>query len=221
MTRLSHLLLDEKSLRLFTLDEGRISVGSILNDESWPKLCIVNLAAGIIGAQRSGILDGVIGTIVGNNALARANMKYDERKQFTFINDEFYLGPTDLDMQLVTLAKYGGSVVFAHQYLKQVEGFTREVMGTAGTRICFKLRREDAEIAARDFGIDPDELTSLRQFEAFMKTGDEVVKVNTPPPVFDGPDYSKEIMQNCLEKYYLKHGSRPVKQKAKLDYETL
>jgi hypothetical protein len=76
-------------------------------------------------------------------------------------------------------------------------------MATAGTRIIFKTRRQDAEILGRDFEIPPEEFTSLRKFQAILKVEDEVVKINTPKPSFRKKNYSKEIMTNCLEKYYL------------------
>ncbi len=206
ITRLSHLLLDERSLKLFTIEENKISIQDIMESG---KLCLVNLSVGIIGKQRSSILSGLIDSLINNNILMRANIPYHKRKPCTLIKDEFYLGPGDLDSQLTGLAKYGLNVIFAHQYLSQVDGNTREVMATAGTRIIFKTRRQDAEILGRDFGIPPEEFTSLQRFQAIVKVEDEVVKINTPKPKFKKNDYSKEIMKNCLGKYYLMH-----------DYET-
>ena len=199
ITRLSHLLLDEKSLRLFTLEENKISIADIMENG---KLCLVNLSCGIIGKQRSSILSGLMDSLINNNALARANIPYEERKPCTVIKDEFYLGPGDLDSQLTGLAKYNISVVFAHQYLSQVEGLTREVMATAGSRIIFKIRREDAEVMGRDFDIDPEEFTSLKKFQAIVKIEDEIIKINTPKPAFNKKDYSQEIIGEGLAKYY-------------------
>jgi hypothetical protein len=202
ITRLSHLLLDEKSLRLFTLDENKISINDIMENG---KLCLVNLSCGIIGKQRSSILSGLMDSLINNNALARAAIPYEKRKPCTIIKDEFYLGPGDLDSQITGLAKYNLAVIFAHQYLNQVEGRTQEVMATAGTRIIFKLRRKDAETIGMDFDINPLELTELKKFQAIAKIEDEVIKINTPKPTFAVEDYSREIMENCLQKYYLRH----------------
>ena len=217
VTRLSHLLLDEKSLKLFTLTENKISISDIMKKG---KLCLVNLSIGSIGKQRSSIMAGLMDSLINNTTLARANSPYEKRKPCTIIKDEFYLGPGDLDAQLTGLAKYGISVVFAHQYLSQVDGYTREVMATAGTRIVFKVRRVDAEIMGQDFGIDPEEFTALKKFQAIVKIEDEVVKINTPKPVFNQVDYSQEIMGNCLEKYYLWHEERN-KPMMDLTYDTL
>lgn len=219
LTRLSHVLLDEKSLRLFTLDTNRISVSDILETG---KLCLINLSIGIIGKQRSSILSGLMDSLINNNALARAKIPYSKRKPCTVIKDEFYLGPGDIESQLVGYGKYGLSVVFANQYLTQVDGQTRDVLGTAGTRIVFKVRRADAEVIGRDFGIDPDELTSLRKFQAFVKIEDEVVKINTPRPAFNQTDYSREIMRRSLEKYYLVHSESGILNKTeRLSFDTL
>jgi hypothetical protein len=219
ITRLSHLLLDEKSLRLFTLKTNKISISDIMNNG---KLCLVNLSCGIIGRQRSSILSGLMDSLITNNALSRASIPYDERKPCTIIKDEFYLGPGDLDMQLTGLAKYNLAVIFAHQYLDQVEGNTKDVMATAGSRIIFKLRRKDAETMGRDFGIEPEEFTNLRKFQAIAKIEDEVVKIHTPIPNFDQEDYSEEILKNCFKKYYVWHQKKKpfVKQK-ELSFDTL
>ncbi len=154
--------------------------------------------------------------------MSRANIPYSERKPCTLIKDEFYLSPADLDSQLTGLAKYGLSVIFANQYLDQVESNTREVMATAGSKIIFKTRRKDAEILARDLDIDPGEITSLKKFQAFVKIEDEVVKINTPKPVFNKEDYSEEIMKNSLDKYYLKHeDALQFEEKKKLEFDQL
>jgi hypothetical protein len=219
ITRLSHLLLDEKSLRLFTLKTNKISISDIMNNG---KLCLVNLSVGIIGKQRSSILSGLMDSLITNNALSRASIPYEERKPCTIIKDEFYLGPGDLDAQLTGLAKYNLSVIFAHQYLDQVEGKTKDVMATAGTRIMFKLRRQDAVTMGKDFGIDPEEFTNLKKFQAIVKIEDEVVKIHTPRPVFSQEDYSKEILENCFKKYYVWHQKTKLFAKSKeLSFDTL
>ena len=202
VTRLSHLLLDESSLRLLTQATNKISISEIMETG---KICLVNLSLGVIGKQRSSILSGLMDSLINNNALARAKIPYEQRKPFLIIKDEFYLSPGDIDSQMSGLSKYGLSVAFANQYLAQVDGNTKEVMGTAGTRIVFKVRPEDAEILAKDFSITPLDLTSLKKFQAFLKIEDEVIKIDTPKPIFPEHDYSDEIMQNCLDKYYLRH----------------
>jgi hypothetical protein len=220
LQRLSHLLLPDKSLRLFTIEENKINFKYMMENGM---LCLVNLSVGVLGKQRSGTLSGLMDGLLNNNSLARVSIPYDERKPCTLIKDEFYLGPGDLDSQLTGLAKYGLSVVFANQYLDQVEGSTREVMATAGSRLVFKTRRKDAEILAKDFNIDPEEITSLRKFQAFFHSEGETVKINTPRPIFPKNDYSNEIMQNCLDKYYLKHDDekKTVPEKEILEFDKL
>jgi hypothetical protein len=220
LQRLSHLLLPDKSLRLFTIDENKINFKYMMENGF---LCLTNLSVGVLGKQRSGTLSGLMDGLLNNNSLARVSIPYDERKPCTLIKDEFYLGPGDLDSQLTGLAKYGLSVVFAHQYLDQVEGSTREVMATAGSRLVFKTRRKDAEILAKDFNIDPEEITSLRKFQAFFHSEGETVKVNTAKPNFPKNDYSNQIMQNCLDKYYLKHDDekKSISKKEILEFDKL
>lgn len=219
ITRLSHLLLDERSLRFFTLDKNSISIRNIMENG---RLCIVNLSIGLNGRQRASMLSGLLDGLIDINLLERASISYEMRKPLTRIKDEFHLGPGDLEAQFTGLAKYGSSIVVAHQHLDQLTEDTRAVVSTAGARVVFKLKRSDAEIIGRDLGIDPEEITSLRQFEAFLKVEDEVVKINTPEPMFNSEDYSDVIMRNCLEKYYLIHDdSTDAKEKKRLSFDTL
>ncbi|MCK5707045.1 MAG: ATP-binding protein [Candidatus Aureabacteria bacterium] len=206
IARLSHLLIDEKSLKLFTLDKNKISIQEIMEKG---KLCLVNLSCGIIGKQRSSILSGLIDSLISNNAFARASIPYEKRKPCTIIKDEFYLGPGDLDAQLTQYAKYNLSVIFAHQYLEQVEGRTREVMSTAGSKIYFKLRREDSERIGRELNISPLELTSLKPFHAFFKSEEEAIKLITPKLFKKSIGYSKLIDDISLSKYYIKSIKKP------------
>ena len=206
-------------MKLFTQETNKISISDIMENG---KLCLVNLSIGTIGKQRSSILSGLMDSLINNNILARANVPYNKRKPCTLVRDEFYLGNTDLDAQLTGLAKYGLSVIFANQYLNQVEGNTREVLGTDGSRLIFRTRMKDAEILAKEFGIEPEDITSLRKFQAFFHSEGETVKINTPKPEFPKDDYSKEIMQNCLDKYYLKHEVEvPAQKKEKLLFDEL
>jgi hypothetical protein len=219
LQRLSHLLLPDKSLRLFTIEENKINFKYMMENGM---LCLINLSVGILGKQRSGVLSGLMDSLLNNNSLARVNIPYDQRKPCTLLKDEFYLGPGDLDSQLTGLAKYGLSVIFAHQFIDQVEGNTREVMATAGSRLVFKTRRKDAEILGKDFGIDPEEITSLRKFQAFFHSEGETVKIKTPRPNFPKEDHSEEIMQNCLDKYYLKHNEKEIApERNKLEFDKL
>ena len=219
LQRLSHLLLPEKSMKLFTQKTNKISISDIMENG---KLCLVNLSIGTIGKQRSSILSGLMDSLINNNILTRASIPYDKRKPCTLVKDEFYLGNTDLDSQLTGLAKYGLSVIFANQYIDQISGNTREVLGTAGSRLVFRARRKDAEVLAKEFGIEPEDITSLRKFQAFFHSEGETIKVNTPRPQFPKEDYSKEIMQNCIDKYYLKHDKKNTNsEKKKLEFDKL
>jgi len=219
ITRLSHLLLAEQSLRLFTLETNKILISDIMEKGM---LCLIKTSIGIIGKQRGSILSGLIDSLISNNALARAAIPYSKRKPVCVIVDEFYQTPIDIDKHFSGMAKYGLSLIVAHQYLNQVEGMTREVLFTAGSRIYFKQRRQDAELFSKDFDTEPEEFTSLKKHEAIVKIEDEVVKINAPRPAFNERDYSRVIMENCIEKYYLRHNKdKPVQRKKQLSFDML
>ena len=220
ISRLSHLLLDEGSLRLFTLDENKISIKDIMDNG---KLCLISLSVGKIGRQRGSILCSVIDCLIYNNALSRTQLKYQDRKPCTEIVDECQLFPLDFSTKIATVAKLNLSIIAANQFYEQLEPETREAMNSCGSRIAFKVNRNDSEKISRDFNnLNPEELTSLRQFEAFLKIDDEVVKIRTPKLLFNEEDHSQYIIQNCLDKYYIKHEDKKViSKKENLEFDEL
>jgi hypothetical protein len=220
LQRLSLMLLPDTSLRLFTLKENKISIKDIMDNG---QLCLINYSVGIIGKQRASILSGLFDSLINNNILARANIPYHKRCPVTYIKDEFYLGSGDIDFQITNLAKYGLNVIAIHQYLEQIDGKTREVLGTVGTKLVFKTRRKDAEILAKELNIEPEDITSLKKFQCYLYTEGEAVKVNGQRPVFPEEDYSEDIIGNCLDKYYLKHDyeEKTVPKKEILEFDKL
>lgn len=215
--RLSHMLIDIKNLRLFTLKKNKISLAEIMEN----KLILINLAVGIIGKQRASILYGLLDSLFTNNLFARAALPYEKRKQFILIKDELSLCNSELlDIQFSGLAKYGLSVICATQFLSQLREENRQVFNTASTRVTFRLKHEDALFYGKEFNINPGELMQLKKFQAFIRFEDELIKINTPRPSFNKEDLSREIMQNCLNKYYFRHDSR-ISPREKLTYDLL
>jgi hypothetical protein len=215
VARLSQLLVDQRSLRFLTTEENKISLNDIM---SQGKLCIINLAIGKIGKTRASILAGLFDCLINNNIMARASIPYEKRTPVTLIKDEFYLGGhVNLDQQLTGMAKFKLSVIYAHQYLDQVDGFTRQALGTAGTIICFRLKQEDAERICRLLQISCNELTSLLQHTAYVKVEDKVIKFFTIRPNSQKKDCSEQIIQINLNTYYI----RDVEQEAILEKDDL
>jgi hypothetical protein len=208
LTRLSHLLLDTKSLRLFTLDENRISMKHIMDGG---KLLLVKLSLSTVGKQRANLLAAIIDCLIHNNAHARAKVEYNDRKPLTVIYDECQLFSIDYATKITGIAKFNVSLICSNQMYEQLEPQTKEAMKSCGTRIVFKVNRSDAENIARDFNnIEPDELTSLPKFTAYCKIEDEVVKINTPKIKFPKEDFSEYIMSNSLNLYYKIHEEKKI-----------
>ena len=201
VTRLSHLLLDERSLKFFSIKDHKISIQEILNQP--PKLCLINLSIGELGLHRSAILSGVIEGMIINNMLARSIVPYHLRNEVLLVKDEFYLSSVDISLIIAGLAKYGLNLIVANQHFSQVEPHVRDALTTAGTRIMFKVQQRDADVLAKDFGISSSEFVNLPQFHAVVKCDDEVVKIHTPLPKNPENDLSEQLMRYCLDRYYL------------------
>ncbi|MEW6381017.1 MAG: hypothetical protein AB1611_15610 [bacterium] len=218
--RLSHLLIDDKSLQFFSMEgkENKISIKDILESG---KLGLINLSASILGRQRSSLLGSLLNSLILQNIFSRASLPFSQRKPCLLVKDEAYLIPSDMDMEISQTAKFGLGIIYSNQYLGQFFGQSRDVISTTASKILWRLRQEDADFYAKQFKIPSAEFTSLQRFQALAYAEDRLVKVNTPRPMANPDDCSEEIKRNCIEKYYLCHDKKPAEKKKRLMFDML
>jgi hypothetical protein len=222
LTRLGHILISEQSLRFFTNQINKLSFSDIINGR--PRLLIFNLSFGAIGRQRGSIVCAILNSLINSAVMSREKLPYTMRKPLTVIYDEAHLFSIDFPTQLVSWPKYNAQTVHIGQFITQVCEQTRDALDTCGVKVFFRIRRQDAEIISKGIDIDPNELVSLNQFEAFLSVNSEIVKIKTPKPNFNSVDFSQEIIQRSLNEYYLKHEEDDMftkKEKPLLDYDKL
>ncbi len=137
------------------------------------KILLVNLAKGKIGEDTATLLGALLVTRVGLAALSRADVSEESRKDFYLYLDEFQNFTTlSLATMLSELRKYRVNMIFAHQYLSQLDLQVRDaILGNVGTLISFRLGVTDAELLEKEFypEFSIKDLISLPNYHIYLK----------------------------------------------------
>lgn len=99
------------------------------------------------------LLGALLVTRLGLAALSRADTPEEDRRDFYLYLDEFHNFTTlSLAIMLSELRKYRVNMIFAHQYMSQLDVQVRDaILGNVGTIISFRIGVSDAEILAKEF----------------------------------------------------------------------
>jgi len=148
------------------------------------KIVIVNLSKGRIGEDSSALLGSMIITKFQLDAMSRANVPEDERKDFYLYVDEFQNFATDAFATILSEArKYKLNLTMANQYISQMPEEVRDaVFGNVGTLIAMQVGFDDAEYFSQQFGEEvlPPDLVSMSKFSAYTR----LLIDNMPSPTF-------------------------------------
>lgn len=122
------------------------------------KILLVKLSKGKIGDLNAYLLGMIMVGKILNAALARGDMKSEDRKDFYLYIDEFQNFLTDSIMVILSEArKYGLNLIIAHQFIGQLNGAGGDtkirdaIFGNVGTMVAFRIGVEDAEFLAKEF----------------------------------------------------------------------
>ncbi len=150
------------------------------------KIFIVNLSKWKIGEDASALLGAMMVTKFQIEAMTRADMPENERKDFGLYVDEFQNFATDSFATILSEArKYKLSLTMANQYIEQMpETVQWAVFGNVGTLVSFQVGYHDASLLADVFGgedvIIPQDLTNLAKYDIYTK----LLIDGMPSPVF-------------------------------------
>lgn len=137
------------------------------------KILLVNLAKGKIGEDTAALLGALLMTRMSLAALSRADTTEASRRDFYLYLDEFHSFTTlSLATMLSELRKYRVNMIFAHQYLSQLDLQVRDaILGNVGTMISFRIGVADAEILAKEFypEFSIKDLISLPNYQVYLK----------------------------------------------------
>mgnify|MGYP003970143165 FL=1 len=106
-----------------------------------------------MGEENAQLIGSMIITKIYQAAMARADMREEDRKDFYFYVDEFQNFATDTFAEILSEArKYRLCLTIAHQYIGQLnEEVRKTVFGNVGSMVSFRVGAEDAVILAEEY----------------------------------------------------------------------
>ncbi len=188
------------------------------------KIILVNLSKGRIGEDNAEMIGSLLVTKIQIDAMSRADISYDQRKDFMLYIDEFQNFATDSFAVILSEArKYRLSLIVANQYTSQLlENIRDAIFGNVGTMISFTLGRDDAEMMARQYKeiITPNDLLSLPKFKAYIKlmingVTSDPFNMRTLP--LSRPEASEEIKEKIKKQSRQRYAMERMKLEALLD----
>lgn len=115
---------------------------------------LVNLSAGALGPESSGLLGSLLVSQLWQTLMARGQVPAERRHPVMVYVDEFqrYMHlPTDLADVLAQARGYGAALTLAHQHLAQLDAAVRAaVLANARSRVVFATNHDDANVLVRD-----------------------------------------------------------------------
>jgi hypothetical protein len=138
------------------------------------KLLLVSTASGVVGADLSELI-GIVLLGLFEAALAeQAFLPFEQRRRYLVLIDEFQVyRNANYQGMLAELRKYGGSFALATQSLTYLDRLDRTLRATVLANIdhlfAFHMAGEDARLLHELDGILEDDITSLDDFQCYVK----------------------------------------------------
>ncbi len=137
------------------------------------KIVLVNLAKGRIGEENSSLLGAMMVTKIWLSALSRTDLPEEKRRPFYLYVDEIHNFLTLSFSDILSEArKYGLNLIFAHQYIEQLDERIRAaVFGNVGTIISFRVGIRDARYLASEFypAFSQTDFVSLPNYHIYLR----------------------------------------------------
>ncbi|OGJ70276.1 hypothetical protein A3H90_03435 [Candidatus Peribacteria bacterium RIFCSPLOWO2_02_FULL_55_36] len=160
------------------------------------KIILVNLSKGKIGEDTSAFIGTMLVTKFQLDAMSRADVPEEERRDFFLYVDEFQNFATPAFATILSEArKYRLSLTMANQYVTQLLLGERDtklrdaVFGNVGTLVSFQVGSDDAEVLSLQLEekVTPKDLLSLPKYHVYMRLmvdgiTSEPFSVHTLPP---------------------------------------
>ncbi len=169
------------------------------------KILIINLSKGKIGEDVSMLLGSVLITKFQIEAMSRADIPHDERRDFYLFIDEFQNFATESFASILSEArKYKLALIMANQYIAQMNEMVRDaIFGNVGTLISFQVGFEDAEALMKQYSekVEAADLVSLSRGAIYLR----LLIDGLPTPVFSAstfPPLTVEADAESIEKIF-------------------
>lgn len=140
--------------------------------DEW-KIILVNLSKWKIGEDNATMIGSLLVTKIQIDAMSRADIPMEQRKDFYLYIDEFQNFATKAFATILSEArKYKLSLIVANQFTAQLdEDIRAAIFGNVGSIMAFTLGKDDAEIISGQYKniISSNDLISLPMFNAYLK----------------------------------------------------
>ncbi|MFA5792298.1 MAG: type IV secretory system conjugative DNA transfer family protein [Candidatus Gracilibacteria bacterium] len=177
------------------------------------KILLMKVSKGLLGQENAALLGSMIITKIYQAAMARADLREEDRKDFYFYVDEFQNFATDTFAEILSEArKYRLCLTIAHQYVGQLNPEVRKtVFGNVGSIIGFRVGAEDATVLAGEytpiFSVRDIINLGVREFYLKMSIDGELTEAfsgKTLNITYSKKDISKDIINYSREAYCMK-----------------
>lgn len=174
------------------------------------KILLMKVSKGLLGEENAQLIGSMIITKIYQAAMARADMRQEDRKDFYFYVDEFQNFATDTFAEILSEArKYRLCLTIAHQYIGQLsEEIRKTVFGNVGSMISFRVGAEDAAILAGEytpiFNVRDIINLGVREFYLKMSIDGELTEPfsgKTLDMKFAERDYTPEIINESRKQF--------------------
>lgn len=140
--------------------------------DEW-KIILVNLSKWKIWEDNAAMIWSLLVTKIQIDAMSRADIAREERRDFYLYIDEFQNFATKAFATILSEArKYRLSLIVANQFTSQIQDEVKEaIFGNVWTIMAFTLWKDDAEIISWQFKwlVSPNDLISLPMFTSYIK----------------------------------------------------
>ncbi len=182
--------------------KSSISLQDIMNQQ---KILLVNLSQGKIGEENSSLLGAMIVTRMYSNAMQRAKIPVEQRKDFYLYVDEFQNFATDSFIKILSEArKYGLNLIVTHQYIDQIdEGIQDAIFGNVGTLMNYVVGQKDSLRLEQEYTphLTSEDLINLDRYRLAMKM--TIEGAQTPPftAIALKPSYYEYKLKEQIKNY--------------------
>ncbi len=181
------------------------------------KIVLVNLSKGKLGEDTSAFLGSMLVTKFQIDAMSRADVPENERRDFYLYVDEFQNFATESFATILSEArKYRLNLTMANQYIAQLligDGNSQlrdAVFGNVGTLVSFQVGSDDAEELSLQFeeAVETKDILSLPKYHAYMRLmvdgmPSKPFSVSSlPPPLFEQDAGRLQILRKLSRERY-------------------
>lgn len=174
------------------------------------KVFLVNLSQGKIGEENSSLLGGMIVTRLYSNAMQRARMAKEERRDFYLYVDEFQNFATDSFVKILSEArKYALNLIVTHQYIDQIDPSIQDaIFGNVGTLMNYVVGQKDALRLEKEYTpyLTSEDLVNLDRYRLAMKM--TIDGAQSPPftaiamkPIYSDFKLKEQVKQASRDTY--------------------